>query len=383
MNAERTLRIGTGVLIAMMYAAALWPFEFTPVCVNPKLRWLPQESAVQIARCGSLSTPTPPASLGRHFITSSGISVEVDLKTETADQSGPARIVTYSFNTRYRNFTLGQQNDALVFRLRTTATDPNGTDPVLEVPSVFEPGTRRHLVVTYDGKMECLYVDGRRVHTSENLKGDFTNWNPRYSFLLGNELTGNRPWRGILYSVSLYDHALSEAQVQERFNAVRLSSPDCGSSDPKMITVADPHLQEPGLVGRFIFAQNTGSRVPDQSPSRLVGDLTTARFQSPLKEIFLHDFTVVFSRKDMLVNILGFIPLSILVVLNFSGPRRPVWLKIYLVPVLIGFTVSFSFEFLQQFTYNRNPNVLDIVYNVGGAALGSIAIHVREKIEKR
>ncbi|MFW5854319.1 MAG: VanZ family protein [Thermodesulfobacteriota bacterium] len=383
MNPKWTLRLGTVVLVAMMYTAALWPFEFIPVCVNPKVQWLPDESAVQIAPCRTLSTPTPPASLGRHFQSSSGISVEVDLKTATADQSGPARIVTYSFNTRYRNFTLGQQKDALVFRLRTTDTDPNGTDPVLEVPSVFEPGTRRHLVVTYDGKVQHLYLDGRRIHTSRKLQGDFSNWNSRHFFVLGDELTGNRPWQGILYSVSLYDHALSETMVQERFNAVRLTSFDFGPSDPKMITVADPHLQEPGLVGRFIFAQNTGSRVPDQSPSRLVGDLTTARFQSPLKEIFLNDFTVVFSRKDMVVNILGFIPLGILIALNFSAPRRPAWLKIYLVPILIGFGVSFSFEFLQQFTYSRNPNVLDILYNVGGAALGSIAIHVREKIGKR
>ena len=148
MNPKWTLRLGTGLLVTMMYAAALWPFEFIPVCVDSSIQWLPDASAVQIARCGTLSTLTPPASLGRHFQASSGISVEIDLKTATADQSGPARIVTYSFNTRYRNFTLGQQNDALVFRLRTTTTDLNGTDPVLEVPSVFKPGIRRHLVVT-------------------------------------------------------------------------------------------------------------------------------------------------------------------------------------------------------------------------------------------
>jgi glycopeptide antibiotics resistance protein len=74
---------------------------------------------------------------------------------------------------------------------------------------------------------------------------------------------------------------------------------------------------------------------------------------------------------------------EILVALNFSAPRRPAWLKTCLIPVLIGFGISFSFEFLQQFTYSRNPDVLDIFYNTGGAAIGSIAVHVRGKIEKR
>lgn len=376
MPSKVTIRWLSAFFVVLMYIAALWPFELIPPCLNPTVQWLskgsPKESGVRITRCGALSTPGPPVKLGGRFRHSSGISVEVDLITETNDQGGPARIVTYSFNPRFRNFTLGQQKDALVFRLRTTATDLNGADPVLEVPSVFKPGTRQHLVVTYDGHEENLYVDGERVFTSRKLTGDFSNWDPEYYFLLGNELNGNRLWRGKLFGVSLYDHALSEDDIQKRYSALRRDLP-AASLETK---------PETGLAARYRFSEGTGARVPDRSPSRIVGDLTIARFQSPMKEIFLKDFTAVFGWKDMLLNIIAFIPLSFLVVLNMPGPRRPVWLKIYLAPVLIGFAVSFSFEFLQQFTYSRNPNILDIVYNGGGSALGSIWIHIREKFGK-
>jgi glycopeptide antibiotics resistance protein len=57
--------------------------------------------------------------------------------------------------------------------------------------------------------------------------------------------------------------------------------------------------------------------------------------------------------------------------------------KFYLAPILVGFAVSFSFEFLQQFTYSRNPNVLDLIYNTGGSALGSIGIHILKKTGER
>ena len=53
---------------------------------------------------------------------SNELSVEAVIRPDRLDQTGPARIVTFSSDSGNRNFTLGQQNDSLVFRLRTPST---------------------------------------------------------------------------------------------------------------------------------------------------------------------------------------------------------------------------------------------------------------------
>jgi hypothetical protein len=72
-----------------------------------------------------------------------------------------------------RNFTLGQENDSLILRLRTSDSDLNGVYPHFRANKVFEPGKKQHITVSYDGKLEKLYVDGKLREISSRLKGNF------------------------------------------------------------------------------------------------------------------------------------------------------------------------------------------------------------------
>ena len=57
------------------------------------------------------------------------LSLEVVFRADSLSQSGPARIVSMSTDAFTRNFTLGQHDGFLVFRLRTPSTGENGTNP--------------------------------------------------------------------------------------------------------------------------------------------------------------------------------------------------------------------------------------------------------------
>ena len=54
-----------------------------------------------------------------------------------------------------------------------------------------------------------------------NLGGSLGNWGPasNYRLAVGNELTQNRPWRGEVYLIAIYDRALNAADVQRNFGA--------------------------------------------------------------------------------------------------------------------------------------------------------------------
>lgn len=156
--------------------------------------------------------------------TSNGITIEAWVKPTNVTQDGPARIVTLSQNTSNRNFTMGQgkfgahPTDVFDFRLRTTTQSNNGM-PSITSPSGTATTMLTHIVNTRDASgTSSIYVNGV-LQTSGTFGGDLSNWNAAYKLGLANEFTLNRPWLGELHRVAIYDTALSQSQVTQRYIA--------------------------------------------------------------------------------------------------------------------------------------------------------------------
>jgi hypothetical protein len=92
---------------------------------------------------------------------SNQMTVLVVMQTPNLTQKGPSRIVTYSSNAWSRNFTLGQNLNALTLRLRTPSTGGNGTDPALYTGPVLEANRPAMIAAVYDGRISKIYVDGK------------------------------------------------------------------------------------------------------------------------------------------------------------------------------------------------------------------------------
>jgi hypothetical protein len=91
------------------------------------------------------------------------LTLAVLMRTNNLEQTGPARIVTYSRDEFSRNFTLAQIGKTLTFRLRTPSSGPNGTNPALYTGPVLKRNTPTFVAAVYDGRFSSLYVDGKRV----------------------------------------------------------------------------------------------------------------------------------------------------------------------------------------------------------------------------
>lgn len=154
-------------------------------------------------------------------VTESGaLTIETWIQPDLIDQGGtpPARIVTMSADSVQRNFTLGQDLGNYDFRLRSTATNVNGTPSTRSVDTV-QTSSLAHVVYTRDPSgVTQIYVDGK-LEVSGRADGDLSNWGSNYLFALGNELTMDRPWLGDLHLVSVYDRALSSSEVLQNFDA--------------------------------------------------------------------------------------------------------------------------------------------------------------------
>ena len=159
------------------------------------------------------------------------LTLEVGLRADTLRQGGPARIVSFSADPYRRNFTLGQQDDRLLLRLRTPQTGENGMKPETTLCKVRE-AAEHHVVVTYrDGELVC-YLDGQVAMRSGAVRGRFDNWEPMH-LLLGDEYEGSRDWQGSFTRLAILGRAIGPEEAKQRFEDARKGVlPGAGSRAP-------------------------------------------------------------------------------------------------------------------------------------------------------
>ncbi len=154
-------------------------------------------------------------------ITATGeYSVEAWVVPDNVVQEGPARIVSYSGSVTARNFTLAQTMYSYNYLNRSSLSDGNG-EPALSTADADErlQATLQHVVLTFDP------VNGRRIYVNGEYTGDadtdvgatLNQWDDSYALVLGNEVSGNRPWQGSIRFLALHKRALSAEDVATNF----------------------------------------------------------------------------------------------------------------------------------------------------------------------
>jgi hypothetical protein len=132
-------------------------------------------------------------------------------------------MVSYSGGDTLRNFTLGQTNQNYDFMMRSSnSMDLNGM-PQLATPTnaMVLQASLQHVVMTYDpvnGRQ--IYVNGATTGVSDPQKGGtISNWDDTFALVLGNEVSGDRPWQGLIKFVAIHDRALTAAQALQNYKA--------------------------------------------------------------------------------------------------------------------------------------------------------------------
>ncbi len=177
---------------------------------------------VQLLGSGELlGTPLASKKLHDMIVTTGEYSVEAWVAPANVTQT-MSYIVSYSGGPTVRNFTLGQTMYNYDSLLRSTTTDANG-QPQLSTPSAQQvlQATLQHVVLTYEpvhGRK--IYVNGALVSGSDPQQGgSLAQWDDTFALVLGNEVSGDRPWSGVLKMAAIYNRAMPPADVLANFNA--------------------------------------------------------------------------------------------------------------------------------------------------------------------
>lgn len=148
---------------------------------------------------------------------SNAFSVEAWVIPDDTAQDGPARIVSYSGDISTRNFTLGQNAIYYQLRNRSAGTSPNGA-PALEALTPEVNTVLQHVVATFDADSgRKVFINGE-LSIAEDVP-DTLDWTADQLLVLGNEVSGDRLWKGQLRLVALHSKALEPVEVRQNFDA--------------------------------------------------------------------------------------------------------------------------------------------------------------------
>jgi hypothetical protein len=295
-------------LLAIYLLAALYPFAWDPP-VNAAT-WQPQ-GGLSFPGAGLARTVDAPDWMSA-ALRSQRLAIHLRVRPALSQQWGPARIMTLSHDTQARNFTVAQSGDDLSLRLRTPATGPNGL-PEVRVPDVFSAGEWVNLGIFIEPRALRIVIDGDRRLRRSLPAAPLARWDPDYPLALGNELTTGRPWLG----------EIARATISAGRQTVSYLRPAMLTTPP-IFWLVEPR---PALVP-FV-------------------DLVP---------------------RDTIVNILGFIPLGLLLSAG-AGPRGrrfPWWSLLFIAGVSLGL------ELLQLGFVGRTTSINDLICNTLGGALGLV-----------
>jgi len=169
----------------------------------PDLAWkgqpqdIHQVEGVNLGPNQWLETTAPASYLTRRIKKTSQFTLVATVTTGDTEQQRTTRIVSLSANPNRRNFTLAQLGSDLVFRLRTPLTGENGTDPQLVVPNIFSTMDSQNLVITYNGSILNVYVNGERKPQTLEL----TPGAAAISYFLDLDLSSMRTYKILYYAI--------------------------------------------------------------------------------------------------------------------------------------------------------------------------------------
>ena len=354
------------IYVFIMGVFLLWPFDF--LFARNDARWIGESKGIEFLEIGQAMSKSSTQEFFDHLVKGSGLTLEMWLQTEDLSQSGPARILSYSINPMLRNFTIGQSWDQLVVRLRTTETSLNGTKPHLTVDHAFNDKCLQHMVIIYDFLKQRVYVNDEQRAQSKILKGGFSNWDPSCSLVIGNEVTGDRPWKGKIYYVAIFDRSLTEKEIHQNY----LSGLP---SKIKNHSAKNPDFKAKGPVTRYLFDEEKADVIHDSGTSLTPVNLFMPKFiRNKIKPFLGISIGSIQSKSvflDIIINIMIFIPLGI-ITHGMLRTRFGLTLKISMVALLAGTLFTVGVESMQHFSMTRHSSLIDVCTNMTGIIIGIV-----------
>ena len=217
----------------------------------------------------------------------------------------------------------------------------------------------KFLVVKSDARGSAVYLDGESVASRADLTLRLPTDSGRGRLVLGNSVYGRNPWSGNITGFALHRAALDERTLESHLESWRLGD---GFADE---SYAAAYIA-------YSFSEPNGRIAVDRSPRGL--DLHFPPEQTFIEpKLFDSSIDAGSNRRDIGLNLFGFIPFGFLLVALLADGTQLNRLSTLATALAIGFALSASIELAQAWIPSRSSSLLDLLLNVAGTGVGGVA----------
>jgi VanZ family protein len=335
-----------GLILCGILAAGLAPFQRPRNAVT----WLGNENGLHFGNYGTIYSPGTLEVSGTQD--KSSCSIEIWMQ--------PARaIAANTFLSFYRpenrtQFTLQQYQSNLIvgrgIRGKQHRSDIVGVEGVFrEIKPVF-------ISITSGAQKTSVYLNGALAESFPQFRLD---GNCTGRLVIGTSPIRNERWSGKLKGLAIYRWELNPAQVREHYESWTTQGRPDLSGDENALAV-------------YLFNERSGKVVHSAVGPGM--DLYIPERYSILHQKFLEPFWEEFKPKrgywkDVLINIVGFIPFGFFFCAYWSSVR-PIKHPVF-TTIALGFTVSLTIEILQSYLPTRGSGTTDLITNTLGTFIGT------------
>jgi VanZ family protein len=352
------------LVVTAIIIVGLWPFNFFP---SNGTNWVGKEKGLRFSHFGIAYSKdslflSPLSSTIEAF---HPISIEILLKPYEETDGYIACIAVLSHNLlEAPSLTVGQWRSFFLIRTPRQANPATEEFDEIGVKDALRTGQQRFLTFTAGRTGAIIYVDGAKAKDfpSHRLLPD-QNQETSFRVVLGNDIAGKSPWHGEVLGLAIYERELTPNEVCLHYAHWRAGN-------------YSGLTEERGVVGVYTFDERSGPsvhnrvansghlRIPERfralKPTVLAAPGRGIRLKLPFVQ-------------DVVVNILGFVPLGYLLMgclLSLPGGSnlRRRWMG--WVVVALGAGLSLLIEVLQMYLPTRDSSLMDVISNTTGTALG-------------
>ena len=343
-------------VLALLFAT-LWPFQPHP---KNEVTWLHDANGIHIGYGGIVLTRAPLRPLPSE---SAPVGCTIELLVRSTTTEGTSDILSFSRADSPEAIVLREWRASLHI-LRATATRPGPLETrstAFGVGNLLQSGRLVLVTIVSSPSGTIVYADGKQVASSPDFRIYPADLLRR--IVVGAGTATMEAWQGEIHGLAVYDAALDAAQVAEHYAYWLAGETAAGARGAR-------ELQD--ALARYEFRERRGTEIHSVVPAPPI--VIPPHFSIPYKRMlddpvdeFRPDWIWV---HDVIVNIVGFMPLGIVLGAYFALSRSR--MQSILLAWACGGCLSFIIEFLQYFVPRRGSGWTDVITNSTGALLGAL-----------
>lgn len=344
-----------------------------PKVISPQnhTEWIADRTGLRFEKTGIAYTDSISDLIESEILSPNAFSIEFSLKAKDFSEEGFHFILLLHGGRDSDQLLIGQWQSSLIVM--------NGDDyeyrkktPRLTVTSTDDVPETQFITVTSGNDGTRLYLDGRLVAAKKGMRLELPK-GKTVRLITGNSAYGSHPWEGDLYGLAVFGKALSQEEVATHYSGWS------GNLDFTFAqSLAPVILYNLDQKGTNRAMQNGDHSHALQVPLRVKPLLPNFFFQNWNHQKRGRN---LFKDLDAVVNLLGFIPLGLLLGATLTKLGGKFEAHCVSISLATGFLVSLWIETLQAWMPVRSSDMQDLVLNTAGTLVGALCCRLLLKRE--